>query len=142
MQQKKDIFQQAEKRYAFKTILFSHTDQTPWAEQFLTWISQDPSWKITYFDETMVILQKNSGTALIDDPSRIQPYSTSLPSLFKLAHFFSLIGWKESQKATLHAVLTHDPDNCPVLLNRALVAQQENDPMLSFFAKQYQVKCR
>lgn len=43
-------------QYKFKTIYFSHTDSTPWAQQFLTRILADDQWALVYFDNYSVIL--------------------------------------------------------------------------------------
>ncbi len=49
-------FKQLEELYKFKTIIFSHTDQTPWAKTFLQSVVKDPDWKIVYIDNFMIIL--------------------------------------------------------------------------------------
>ncbi|MFA6994913.1 MAG: tetratricopeptide repeat protein [Patescibacteria group bacterium] len=43
-------------KYNFKTIYFSHTDSTPWARQFLSFILTDENWSLVYFDRYAVIL--------------------------------------------------------------------------------------
>lgn len=43
-------------RYKFKAIYFSHTDGTPWAQQFLGRILNDADWALVYFDRYTVIL--------------------------------------------------------------------------------------
>lgn len=45
-------------KYQFKTVLFSHTDQTPWAKIFLQEIFKDQPWKLVYVDNFMVVLVK------------------------------------------------------------------------------------
>lgn len=54
--------------YKFKTIYFSHTDGTPWAQQFLKRILSDNNWSIIYFDSYTVILanKKLNNTDLIN----------------------------------------------------------------------------
>ncbi len=44
------------KNYAFRTIYFTHTDGTPWAQQFLDRILNDKKWRLVYFDAYTVIL--------------------------------------------------------------------------------------
>lgn len=51
-------FKELEDKYGFKTILFSHTDQTPWARSFLQNIVKDESWKLVYLDDFMVVYTK------------------------------------------------------------------------------------
>lgn len=52
-------FKDAEKQYQFKTIIFSHTDQTPWGRAFLENVVKDQEWKLVYIDDFMLILVKN-----------------------------------------------------------------------------------
>ena len=49
----------AEEKYNFKTIIFSHTDQTPWGAAFLKTITKNPNWKIVYLDDFSIVLVKN-----------------------------------------------------------------------------------
>jgi len=49
-------FKSAEKQYNFQTIIFSHTDQTPWGKAFLEQVVKDPDWKIVYIDDFMIVL--------------------------------------------------------------------------------------
>jgi len=51
-------FKDLESKYQFKTIIFSHTDQTPWAKQFLQSLFKDQSWKLVYIDNLMIVLVK------------------------------------------------------------------------------------
>ena len=49
-------FKEVEKIYNFKTIIFSHTDQTPWGRNFLQNVIKDPDWKLVYIDDFILIL--------------------------------------------------------------------------------------
>lgn len=51
-------FKQLEKQYQFKTIIFSHTDQTPWGSAFLKEIIWDTNWSLVYLDNFMIVLVK------------------------------------------------------------------------------------
>lgn len=51
-------FKEAEKEYNFQTVIFSHTDQTPWGAAFLENIVKDESWKLVYIDDFIVIFTK------------------------------------------------------------------------------------
>lgn len=145
MQQNPALFQRVAAQYHFQTIIFSHTDQTPWAETFLAWISKDPTWKITYLDDTMIILQPATAIdqpAIKDNPSLITSSIHSLPELQQYAHFFSVVSWPQSLKATLQAILALDSHNCPSLYNLTLLLQQQNDPSSLIYGQQYQQFCR
>lgn len=53
-------FKQMENEYKFKSIIFSHTDQTPWGQNFLKNVVSDPEWKVVYLDGFMIVLTKKS----------------------------------------------------------------------------------
>ncbi|MDD5415940.1 MAG: hypothetical protein PHE48_02965 [Candidatus Daviesbacteria bacterium] len=63
MQSDPQKFKEVEQKFGFKTIIFSHTDQTPWGKAFLASIVKDPDWKIVYVDDFMIILVKNNVVA-------------------------------------------------------------------------------
>ncbi len=51
-------FQELSKIWNFKTIIFSHTDQTPWGKTFLQSVVKDKNWSLVYIDDFMVVLVK------------------------------------------------------------------------------------
>ncbi len=53
-------FKELEEKYGFKTIIFSHTDQTPWGRNFLQNVIKDQTWKLVYTDDFMLVLVKDS----------------------------------------------------------------------------------
>lgn len=59
MQENTEKWDEVNKLYQFKTIYFSHTDGTPWAQKFLNRILADADWSLVYFDESSVILINN-----------------------------------------------------------------------------------
>lgn len=59
MQADPQKFKEIDNQYNFKTIIFSHTDQTPWAKTFLTNIVKSPEWNIVYIDDFMIVLVKD-----------------------------------------------------------------------------------
>lgn len=52
-------FMALDKEFNFKTIIFSHTDQTPWGKAFLSSIVKDVNWKTVYLDDFIIILVKS-----------------------------------------------------------------------------------
>lgn len=56
-------WQMFNEQYKFKTIYFSYTDSTPWAQQFLSAILSDADWSLVYFDRYVVILVNKKATA-------------------------------------------------------------------------------
>lgn len=59
VQENPNLFYELDQKINFKTIIFSHTDQTPWGKTFLKFITKDQSWKIVYLDNFMIVLVKN-----------------------------------------------------------------------------------
>lgn len=90
-------FKEQEGNWQFKTIIFSHTDQTPWGRAFLQSLFKDQSWKLIYIDNFMVVLvkeevAKEKNLAVID-LSRLSPnqysFSNSRDSLLIGIFLFS-----------------------------------------------------
>lgn len=52
-------FKELEKEFGFKTIIFSHTDQTPWGRNFLQNVVKDSDWKTVYLDDFMIVLERS-----------------------------------------------------------------------------------
>ena len=53
-----DEFKRLDNKYHFQTIIFSITDQTPWAKTFLARIIKDPDWQQVYLDDFIIVLVK------------------------------------------------------------------------------------
>ncbi|MBI2018721.1 hypothetical protein HYS96_03380 [Candidatus Daviesbacteria bacterium] len=72
-------FKELEKIYGFKTIIFSHTDQTPWGRNFLQSVIKDEAWKLVYIDDFAVVLTTtetiNQKQLPIIDPAKLDPTS-------------------------------------------------------------------
>lgn len=60
MQTNNDFWDQQLEKYDFQFIIFSHTDGTPWAIDFMEKILKDPQWKMVYFDQYAFILARDS----------------------------------------------------------------------------------
>lgn len=55
MQANGDNFEKVSEVYKFNTIIFAHTDGTPWAGQFLSEIVKNPKWHLVYLDPYAVV---------------------------------------------------------------------------------------
>lgn len=101
MQGDETIWKQADDSYHFQTIIFGHTDATPWAKQFLGRILKDKNWALVYFDDYGVILIRKSLLSklkLMDIKKQLRNYSISLiqennqpDALHRLANFFRVL---------------------------------------------------
>lgn len=87
----------------FKTVIFSHTDQTPWGKTFLQNIVKDPNWKLVYFDDFIIILVKedvvNEKNLIPIDLAKILPDSyefTNYLSYLRMGLFLLSTGHNDS----------------------------------------------
>lgn len=141
MQTQKDKWLEYSSLYKFKTVYFSHTDFTPWAQAFLGQ-TIDNTWGLVYFDRyTVILLNKNNNDAdtikkLVLSPQQIR---TRLRDLAKdsdfraklnLASFASLIRQPDLAIEIYQDMLFSDPENALVLSSLGGVyanSQDRND---------------
>lgn len=100
MQEKEEIWKKTDDQYKFKTIIFGHTDGTPWGRQFISTIVKNNNWQIVYFDDYGIILVKKEGNS----PMKLQGYdikdmglkliqiAKESDELMRLGNLFNLIG--------------------------------------------------
>ncbi len=58
IQENKEVREIMFKKYNIQSIIFSHGDLTPWAQEFLGQMIRDKNWKAVYFDDYAVIFTK------------------------------------------------------------------------------------
>ena len=128
---------------------FSHTDQTPWAQQFLKDILQNPEWKPVYLDTTIVILIKNipNNTTLmkqfsLNGTNYTLPKNTDYQSLLQFANFFQTAGWKQQQKVVYQRLLEKNPTLCPALYGLTMLLNEEKNPAANIYATRFQERCQ
>ena len=134
MQEDPQHFAKIEKQYNFTTIFFSHTDQTPWAKQFLQHIVVNDSWKIVYLDPAVIILVKDtpqnadiiSKYAMNKDELQMENMKEDLPTFYRAALFFQNIGQKDKEQFYYRKMLELDPQNCGILTQLILSEEQQN----------------
>jgi hypothetical protein len=71
MQTDPAVWQKVSAQYKFKTIYFSYTDSTPWAQRFVNYILRDQDWALVYFDQSTIILVNKK----LNDPALVQKLS-------------------------------------------------------------------
>ncbi len=108
--------------YKFKTIYFSYTDSTPWAQQFLARILNDDNWSLVYFDRYTVILlnKKLTDKSVINklglnetsvrNQLRLLVTSSSLKNKLSLASLAELIRQPFLAEEIYHGILINNPD--------------------------------
>lgn len=111
-------FKEIEKIYQFKTIIFSHTDQTPWGRNFLQNVVKDESWKPVYIDDFMLVLVRsdvldNKQLAIINlatlDPNSFR-FDGHAPYL-RLGLFLLSTGYTNSGRQFITKTLQIFPDS-------------------------------
>jgi len=130
-------FDLEDKKYNFNTIFFSHTDQTPWAEQFLKQIILNKKWNLAYLDDYVIILTKDKNTK-----PKVQTDYSNVRSLIQLARFFQLVNFENQEINVYQKILNINPIYCPALYNLSLKLQRKNDPSFPIFLNRFQNNCR
>ena len=137
MQENPNIFENADQKYKFNTIFFSHTDQTPWAEKFIKQVTNNKNWNMIYVDDYVVILTKDKN---INPIIKTDYFDTR--SLIQLAHFFQLANLEDQEINIYQKILDINPNYCPVLYNLVLKLQNKNDPSFPIFLSRFQSNCK
>ncbi|CAN5151108.1 hypothetical protein BH09PAT1_BH09PAT1_0320 [soil metagenome] len=148
MQQDPIFFNEVSEHYHFNAIIFSHTDQTPWAESFMNTIIRNPDWRTVYLDPTMIILLKNNSQnhALITEFGMQNEHITmNLPNdnilIRQAAHFYSVANLSKQLEATLLRLVTINPTDCSSLGVLASLYSQTQNPASSIYQTKYQTQC-
>lgn len=113
-------FKELDQKIGFKTIIFSHTDQTSWGKAFLTQIIKNNEWKTVYIDDFMIVLLKNDYLASQSAPleavdlTKLDPSSYSFNSYFpylRLAVFLTQTGNLQSAQKFAQKGLSLFPES-------------------------------
>lgn len=147
MQQDPALFARVSRQYNFNTIIFSHTDQTPWGEQFMNAIVRDKNWKTIYLDPTIIVLVKNSqqNAMLIKKFGLPETLPMTLPNderlLRQAAHFYNATSLPDQLLPILKRLVEIKPHDCQIL--GALTTQYlaQNDPVARIYQAKYQNSC-
>ena len=149
MQEDPKIFEQVDKKYHFNTIFFGYTDQTPWANAFLIAILKNPSWKLIYFNESIVIIVKdtpnNQSLPALSEADSISgkiPLPQDFTSLARILQILDTLSWKNAEIFVLQKMLALDSHSCFALGTLHDLLVQKNDPAVGIYATQYQQFCQ
>jgi len=130
-----DKWQEMVRKYNLEVVFFSHTDQTPWAEEFLKALYLSEDWRLIYLDEDIVIFtsEKNLLPAeLVINRSFLNNFTGDALGLIKLSRFFYLIGEEELFRLSLEEALEANPDSYFTNLNLARIYFQSENLALRF----------
>jgi len=127
MQENPSIWQKIEDKYKFKTIMFAHTDATPWANTFMQFILQDEDWALVYFDRYYVVLvnrgeysqefieENEISDLMFRDRLRLLASDSSLNAKFSLANLANTFNYDYLAKEIYQKIILTNPYN-----NRAI----------------------
>lgn len=141
MQTDPKLFEKMDQKYHFNTIFFSHTDQTPWAKQFLKDIVQNKNWHIVYLDDTVIILSKDPKIKPLSLTTYALSDSLSIPSLYKLFLFFQTVEQPKKQMEILQQIIQKDPTDCTAL-GLFLQNSPQNNPIIPVYQARYMAACQ
>jgi len=148
MQLEREKWSEYSTQYQFKTIYFSHTDSTPWAQVFLS-STIDEDWTLVYFDRhTVILLNKKN-----NDPEKVKSLTLDNQTIrqrvrelvtnsdfkgkLQLAAFASLMNKPDLAEEIYQELLFSNPDNALVqsLLGGVYAGSQDRNTLLK--AKEY-----
>lgn len=139
-------FKDLENRYNSQTVIFSHTDQTPWGKAFLQSITQDNTWKIVYLDDFMIVLVKNSTLDLKEiELASLSPDQYSFinyMSYLRMGTFLIGMGYTESGQQFIIKSLQLNPQSPLANLLMANIEASRGDFLNRIEASQYLQKTK
>lgn len=113
-------FKVLEQNLSLETVIFSHTDQTPWGRNFLQSLFKDSAWKLAFIDDYMVVFVKE---AVLEDqrfyeitPEKITPEAFQFDnhlSYIRMGMFLLNTGQTENGKKFIEKALELFP-NSPI----------------------------
>lgn len=150
MQNDQKIFDEIDKKYNFNVIFFNHTDQTPWAENFLKQIIRNKNWELIYLDDYCLIFVKNNknNAELINKyrmPERKNLSNVDYKnknSLIGLSVFFNKTGLLENEVEIHNKILGLDPNFCYSLYRMANLLSQKNSSSADIYGLKFRNLCR
>ncbi|MBU2632473.1 hypothetical protein KKG52_02045 [Patescibacteria group bacterium] len=151
MQQDLETFKKVEQRYNFNVIMFSHTDQTPWAINFLNSISKEKTWKMVYLDSFMIMfLKENEQNNLIlktltmnnKDVQKVIDTTSSEKELTRLLLFFKKTGMLNEEILINQKLIANNPNSCVYLSNLLTLLSVKQDPALFAYSSRFNNLCK
>jgi hypothetical protein len=150
-QREQKTFDQLDNTYHFNSIFFSHTDQTPWALQFIQMITKHSKWKLVYVDDTVMIFVKDTlqnqevikQFGMADDlihASNSNEHDKN--SLMRLAYFYKRALLQNQEKDMYHKILDLDPHDCYALYNLAALLSNEQNSAYTMYLDTFQKECQ
>lgn len=151
MQQDVKVFKEVEKKYGFNVIVFSHTDQTPWAGEFISTINLQNDWKMVYLDSFMVIYLKDNkqNQKIIErmamnnkDVQKVISSTSLEKELVRLFIYFLKTNSLDEAVLINQKLVGLKPDSCPYLSNFISLLSKKNDPSVVAYSARFNNLCR
>jgi hypothetical protein len=152
MFQKLYTFQTEVNQYHFNSILYGYDNGVPNDVGFLKYLmNNNKQWKVVYLDDSTIIFVKNISQnkaiiqqyAMTDNTFRLPSYQT-FSSLYNLAHFLDLTGWRKSELMVFQRMHELNPKDCPTMRNVLGLANYlhtPNNPVLTSDLMEYNIYC-
>lgn len=133
LQENDELRRRVFKKYGVHTVLFAHTDITPWGRQFLANILTDASWKLLFANEDVIVMSDKTDLPDIrNNKALLQSTTDSVSdpvSLLHLANFMVALGQNDLADSIVERVGRLNPLSCSVKR-----AYYETQPAPDFYA--------
>ncbi len=119
-------FKELDKQTNFQTIIYSHTDQTPWGKSFISSINKDSNWKLVFVDDLIMVLSKNQTPM---DISEINPDKYNFKSHIQYVYlglFLANIGQDQKALEFFKSAYKLNPDS--PIVNKILFNRKVESP--------------
>ena len=105
-------------KYKINTIIYSHTDGTQWATEFLKQMKNLPEYRLIYFDPAVIIYEKNSKLPTITDKDfqNTVNVTSDTHALTNIYRYLVLIGKTPIANEALQKAYTANPQSCQIRL--------------------------
>lgn len=150
MQQSIANFNKADAKYHFNTVFITYVNDEYATEHFLSLLVNDPSWKLVYLDDFIVIFVKNNINnkeviqryAITKNNVRIQNAATLDPNnLFQVNTFFNQVGWFQDEQNLDQIILKQVPTYCPALQDYLALNSQNVNQVNDLYIHNYSSYC-
>ncbi|MCR4329415.1 MAG: hypothetical protein NUV65_02615 [Candidatus Roizmanbacteria bacterium] len=110
-------------RYGIHTVIFSHTDQTEWAQIFIRNIFQDKTWKLVYLDPYIFVM---TDASVLDIRGKLEAQFfeqriSEAKNRQEAVNYFillSVLQQKELSEIAMSKLVTLAPESCTVQKNK------------------------
>ncbi len=123
---RKKVFSQ----YGIHTVLFTHTDITPWGRAFMEHILKDPDWKLVFADDAAFVLTDAKGFADVRSYdarlARLMDVKTDYLSQLRLMSMYLKIGRSDLAKRSFTRASAQNGSSCMI---KRIRYESDTDPL-------------